>query len=39
VAGLKPQEQAVIGVQRGDQALDVTVTVTQRPKAVRRPER
>ena len=39
VAGLKPQEQAVIGVQRGAQPLDITVTIAQRPKAVRRPER
>ena len=39
VAALKPQEQAVIGVQRGTQALDVTLTVTQRPKTLNRPDR
>jgi serine protease DegQ len=39
VAALRPQQQAVIGVQRGDKALDVTLTVAQRPKAVRRPGR
>jgi serine protease DegQ len=39
VAALRPQQQAVIGVQRGDKALEVTLTVAQRPKAVRRPER
>jgi len=33
VAALKPRSQAVIGVQRGDQALQVTLTVVQRPKA------
>jgi serine protease DegQ len=33
VAALKPQEKAVIGVQRGDKALDISVTVAQRPKA------
>ncbi len=33
VAALKPQAVAVIGVQRGDKALDVNVTVAQRPKA------
>jgi len=32
VAALKPQEKAVIGVQRGDKALELTVTVAQRPK-------
>ena len=37
VAALKPQAVAVIGVQRGDKALDLNVTVTQRPKA--RPQR
>lgn len=37
VAALKPQSQAVIGVQRGGQTLDVTLVVAQRPKAVRRP--
>jgi len=39
VAALKPQSEAVIGVQRGGQALDVTLVVAQRPKAVRRPAR
>jgi len=32
VAALKPQTQAVIGVQRGDKALELKVTVGQRPK-------
>ncbi len=31
VAALKPRTEAAIGVQRGDQALEVTVTVAQRP--------
>ena len=39
VAALKPQSKAKIGVQRGGQALDVTLTVAQRPQAVRGPER
>ncbi len=39
VAALKPQSKARIGVQRGSQTLDVTLTVAQRPQAVRRPER
>jgi serine protease DegQ len=33
VAALKPRSQAVIGVQRGEQALQMTVTVAQRPRA------
>ena len=33
VAALKPQAAAVIGVQRGDKAMEVNVTVAQRPKA------
>ena len=33
VAALKPRETAVIAVQRGDKALDLNVTVAQRPKA------
>ena len=33
VAALKPQAVAVIGVQRGDKALDLNVTVARRPKA------
>jgi serine protease DegQ len=32
VAALKPQTAAVIHVQRGDKALDLKVTVAQRPK-------
>jgi serine protease DegQ len=32
VAALKPQAAAVIAVQRGDQQLEVNVTVVQRPK-------
>jgi Do/DeqQ family serine protease len=35
VAALKPQAVAAIGVQRGDKALDVNVTVGVRPKATR----
>ena len=38
VAALKPQAEAVIRVQRGDKALDLTVTVAQRPKAQARAE-
>ena len=33
VAALKPRETAVISVQRGERALDLTVTVGQRPKS------
>jgi S1-C subfamily serine protease len=33
VAALKPREKAVISVQRGDKALDLSVVVGQRPKA------
>ena len=33
VAALKPQADAVIAVQRGDKAVDLTVTVVQRPKS------
>ena len=32
VAALKPQQVAAIGVQRGDQALELKVTIGQRPK-------
>ena len=39
VAGLKPQAEAAIGVQRGDKALQLKVTVAQRPKAQARAER
>src|ERR1700754_3238926 len=37
VAALKPQQVAAIGVQRGDQALELKVTIGQRPK-IRRQE-
>ena len=33
VAALRPQAHAVVSVQRGDAALDLDVTVAQRPKA------
>ncbi|WP_280152778.1 trypsin-like peptidase domain-containing protein [Piscinibacter sp. XHJ-5] len=36
VAALKPQTPAVIGVQRGDRALELKVTVAQRPKTLPR---
>jgi serine protease DegQ len=36
VAGLKPHAPAVIGVQRGDKALDLNVTVAQRPQVAPR---
>ena len=36
VAGLKPNAQAVVGVQRGDRALDLTLTVAQRPRTQQR---
>ncbi|HEV7914727.1 MAG TPA: trypsin-like peptidase domain-containing protein, partial [Albitalea sp.] len=39
VAALKPQTPAVIGVQRGDKALELKVTVAQRPKVQARRER
>jgi len=35
VAALKPQQVAAIGVQRGDQALELKVTIGQRPKQPR----
>ncbi len=38
VAELKPQTPAVIGVQRGERALELTVTVAQRPRASPRRE-
>jgi serine protease DegQ len=38
VAALKPQASALIGVQRGDKALELNVTVAQRPKAQARVE-
>ena len=38
VAALKPQTQAAIGVQRGDKALELTVTVAQRPAARPQPQ-
>jgi len=37
VAGLKPHAPAVIGVQRGDRAFDLNVTVAQRPAGGRVP--
>ena len=39
VAGLKPQSEATLGVQRGDRALQLTVKVAQRPRMPPRPER
>jgi len=33
VAALKPKEKAVIGVQRGDKAMQINVTVAQRPRS------
>jgi S1-C subfamily serine protease len=39
VAALQPQSEAVVRVQRGDQALDLKLTVAQRPKSLRRPPR
>ena len=40
VAALKPQTEAPIAVQRGDRALELQVTVAQRPRAApRRPDR
>jgi Do/DeqQ family serine protease len=38
VAALRPQADALIGVQRGDKALELNVTVAQRPKAQARVE-
>ncbi len=37
VAALKPQSRAAVGVQRGGQALDVQLTVAQRPRERARP--
>jgi S1-C subfamily serine protease len=31
VAALKPKEQATLGIQRGDRAIELKVTVAQRP--------
>jgi Do/DeqQ family serine protease len=39
VAALKPQTAAVIAVQRGDKALDLKVTVKQRPRTQPQQER
>jgi Do/DeqQ family serine protease len=39
VAALKPQADATIGIQRGDKAIDLKVTVAQRPKSSVRKER
>jgi serine protease DegQ len=33
VAALKPQSEAAIGLQRGEQTLELTVVVGQRPRA------
>jgi Do/DeqQ family serine protease len=33
VAALKPQTPALIGIQRGDRAIELKITVAQRPKA------
>jgi Do/DeqQ family serine protease len=33
VAALKPKEKAQIGIQRGDKALEISVTVAQRPRS------
>ena len=33
VAALKPKEKAVIGIQRGEKALEISVTVAQRPRS------
>jgi serine protease DegQ len=38
VASLKPQAPAVIGIQRGDKALELSVIVAQRPKTQARRE-
>jgi Do/DeqQ family serine protease len=35
VAALKPQTEAVVEVQRGDKAIDLKITVAQRPKVRR----
>jgi serine protease DegQ len=36
VTALKPQSEAAIGVQRGDKALEIKLTVAQRPRTLRR---
>jgi serine protease DegQ len=36
VAALRPRSDAVIGVLRGNQAMDIKLTVGQRPKASQR---
>ncbi len=38
VANLKPQTSAVLGVQRGDKAIELNVTVAQRPRTQPRRE-
>jgi serine protease DegQ len=38
VAALKPQTPAMIGIQRGDKAMDLKVVVAQRPKSQARRE-
>lgn len=39
VAALKPRSEAVIGVQRGERALDVRLVIGERPAAMRRTPR
>jgi serine protease DegQ len=39
VAALKPRSDAVIGVQRGDKALQIKVRVAQRPPPQRQARR
>ncbi|HEX6362226.1 MAG TPA: trypsin-like peptidase domain-containing protein [Albitalea sp.] len=39
VAGLKPRTDAVIAVQRGDKAIEVKVTIAERPRTPLRPDR
>jgi serine protease DegQ len=39
VAALKPKSEVVIGVQRGETSIDLTLTVAQRPKEAHRPAR
>lgn len=39
VAALKPGNAATIGVQRGAQALQLSLTIAQRPKQLARPQR
>jgi S1-C subfamily serine protease len=39
VAALKPKTPAIIAVQRGDKAIDLKVTVAQRPRTQPRVDR